>query len=40
VALLEELLADGVRGQRRVVPDERDAISTAIVALSDNAQVV
>ena len=40
-ALLEELLAgEGFEVERRVVPDERTAISTAIVALSDNAQVV
>jgi molybdopterin adenylyltransferase len=40
-ALLEGLLVgEGFEVERRVVPDERDAISTAIVALSDNAQVV
>jgi molybdopterin adenylyltransferase len=40
-ALLEELLAvEGFEVERRVVPDERDAISDAIVAMSDNAEVV
>ena len=40
-ALLEELLAgEGFEVERRVVPDDRDTIAHAIVALSDNAQVV
>jgi molybdopterin adenylyltransferase len=40
-ALLEELLAgEGFEVERRVVPDDRDAIADAIVALADNAQVV
>ena len=40
-ALLEELLAgEGFEVERRVVPDERDAISDAIVVMSDNAEVV
>jgi molybdenum cofactor synthesis domain-containing protein len=40
-AVLEELLAgEGFEVERRVVPDERDAISDTIVAMSDNAQVV
>ncbi len=40
-ALLEELLVgEGFEVERRVVPDDRDAIADAIVALSDNAQVV
>jgi molybdopterin adenylyltransferase len=39
--LLEELLAgDGFEVERQVVPDERDAIADAIVALSDNARAV
>jgi molybdopterin adenylyltransferase len=39
--LLEELLAgEGFEVERRVVPDDRDAISDGIVALADNAQVV
>jgi molybdenum cofactor synthesis domain-containing protein len=39
--LLAELLAgEGFEVERRVVPDVRDAISEALVALSDNAQVV
>lgn len=39
--LLEELLAaEGFEVERRVVPDDRDAISDAVVALVDNAQVV
>jgi molybdopterin adenylyltransferase len=39
--LLEELLAgEGFDVERRVVPDDRDAIANGIVALSDNAQVV
>ena len=40
-AVLEELLAgEGFDVERRVVADERDAISDAIVAMSDNAEVV
>jgi molybdopterin adenylyltransferase len=40
-ALLEELLAgEGFEVERRVVPDEREAISDAIVAMSDNTEVV
>ena len=40
-AVLDELLsAEGFEVERRVVPDERDAISDAIVALSDNTEVV
>jgi molybdenum cofactor biosynthesis protein B len=40
-ALLEELLAgEGFEVERRVVPDERNAIADAIVGLSDNAEVV
>jgi molybdenum cofactor synthesis domain-containing protein len=40
-AVLEELLAgEGFEVERRVVPDERDAISDTIVSMSDNAQVV
>src|SRR5262245_32358963 len=40
-AVLETLLAgEGFDVERRVVPDERDAISDAIVALSDNNEVV
>ena len=39
--LLEELLAaEGFEVERRVVPDDRDAISDAVVALVDNVQVV
>ena len=39
--LLEELLAtEGFEVERRVVPDDRDAISDGIVALADNVQVV
>jgi len=39
--VLEELLAgEGFEVERQVVPDERDAIVAAVVALSDNAQVV
>jgi molybdenum cofactor synthesis domain-containing protein len=39
--LLAELLAgEGFEVERRVVPDDRDAISDGIVVLSDNAQVV
>jgi molybdenum cofactor synthesis domain-containing protein len=39
--VLEELLAgEGFEVERQVVPDERDAIADAVVALSDNAQVV
>ena len=39
--LLAELLAgEGFEVERRIVPDERDAISAAIVALSDNAELV
>jgi molybdopterin adenylyltransferase len=39
--VLDELLAgDGFEVERRVVPDERDSISAAIVALSDNAELV
>jgi molybdenum cofactor synthesis domain-containing protein len=39
--LLEELLAgEGFEVERRVVPDERDAIADAIAALADSAQVV
>ena len=39
--LLEELLAgEGLEVERRVVPDDRDAISDAIVAMADNVQVV
>jgi molybdenum cofactor synthesis domain-containing protein len=39
--LLEELLAaEGFEVERRVVPDDRDAISDALVALMDNVQVV
>ena len=40
-AVLAELLsAEGFEVERRVVPDERDAISEAIVALSGNTEVV
>ena len=39
--VLGELLsAEGFEVERRVVPDERDAISSAIVALADNTKVV
>jgi molybdopterin adenylyltransferase len=39
--LLAELLAgEGFEVERRVVPDDRDSIADAIVALTDNAQVV
>jgi molybdenum cofactor synthesis domain-containing protein len=39
--LLAELLAgEGFEVERRVVPDDRDAISDGIVVLSANAQVV
>ncbi len=38
--LFELLSAEGFEVERRVVPDERDAISDAIVALSDNTEVV
>jgi molybdopterin adenylyltransferase len=39
--LLAELLAgEGFDVERRVVPDDRDAISDGIVVLADNAQVV
>jgi molybdenum cofactor synthesis domain-containing protein len=39
--VLDELLsAEGFEVERRVVPDERDAISDGIVALADNAKVV
>jgi molybdenum cofactor biosynthesis protein B len=39
--VLDELLsAEGFEIERRVVADERDAIADAIVALSDNAQLV
>jgi molybdopterin adenylyltransferase len=39
--LLAELLAgDGFEVERRVVPDDRDTIADAIVAFSDNVQVV
>jgi molybdopterin adenylyltransferase len=39
--LLEELLAgEGFEVERRVVPDDRDAISDGIVAMADNVQVV
>jgi molybdopterin adenylyltransferase len=34
------LSAEGFEVERRVVPDERDAIADAIVALADNSQVV
>jgi molybdenum cofactor synthesis domain-containing protein len=40
-AVLEELLAgEGFEVERRVVPDDRAAISDGIVALADNVQVV
>jgi molybdenum cofactor synthesis domain-containing protein len=39
--LLAELLAaEGFEVERRVVPDDRDAIADGIVVLSDNVQVV
>ena len=39
--LLAGLLAgEGFEVERRVVPDDRDAIADAIVALVDNTQVV
>ena len=39
--LLSELLAaDGYEVERRVVPDERDAISDALVELADGAELV
>ena len=39
--VLGELLsAEGFEVERRVVPDERDAISAAIVALADNTKLV
>ncbi|HZT45264.1 MAG TPA: MogA/MoaB family molybdenum cofactor biosynthesis protein [Gaiellaceae bacterium] len=39
--VLEELLAaDGYEVERRVVPDERDAIADAIVELADSARLV
>jgi molybdopterin adenylyltransferase len=39
--LLEELLSgEGFEVERRVVPDERDAIADAIATLADEAQVV
>jgi molybdopterin adenylyltransferase len=39
--LLEELLAgEGFEVERRVVPDDRDAIADGIVALADGAQLV
>ncbi len=39
--VLGELLsAEGFEVERRVVPDERDTIAAAIVALADNVQVV
>jgi molybdenum cofactor synthesis domain-containing protein len=39
--LLAELLAgDGYEVERRVVPDDRDAIADAIVALTDDARLV
>ena len=34
------LSAEGFEVERRVVPDERDAIADAIAALADNSQVV
>ena len=40
-ALLAELLAgEGFEVERRVVPDDRDAIADAVVALADNNGVV
>ena len=39
--LLDELLsAEGFEVERCVVPDEQDAIADALVALSDNVQIV
>ena len=39
--VLDDLLsAEGFEVERRVVPDERDAISDGIVALADNTKVV
>jgi molybdenum cofactor biosynthesis protein B len=39
--LLEELLAgEGYEVERRVVPDERDAIADAVVELAESARVV
>jgi molybdopterin adenylyltransferase len=39
--LLAELLAaEGFEVERRVVPDDRDAIAAGVVVLSDNVQVV
>jgi molybdopterin adenylyltransferase len=38
--LVELLAADGYHVERRVVPDEREAISTAIRELADEADVV
>ena len=39
--VLAELLAgEGFEVERRVVPDERDAIADAVFALADNVQVV
>jgi molybdenum cofactor biosynthesis protein B len=39
--VLGELLsAEGFEVERRIVPDERDAISDAIVALADNTKLV
>jgi molybdopterin adenylyltransferase len=38
--LAELLVGDGFEVERRVVPDDRDTIADAIVALSDNARVV
>jgi molybdopterin adenylyltransferase len=34
------LVGEGFQVERRVVPDVRDAIANAIVALSDNAEIV
>ena len=39
-ALEALLVGEGFEVERRVVPDDRDAISDGIVALSDNAHVV
>jgi molybdopterin biosynthesis enzyme MoaB len=39
--LLDELLsAEGFEVERRVVPDEQDAIADALVVLVDNVQMV
>jgi len=38
--LAELLVGEGFEVERRVVPDDRDAIADGIVALSDNARVV